>query len=81
MAEEKKLNALRDELLENIAGGTLTEFDEKYFSMLIEATKEAGEPIDYLLAIVDDVYRDKPGLHDEICQYIFENWGLSSAAG
>ena len=80
MAEEKKLNTLRDELLEAIAGGTLSEYDKQWYSTLINATKDAGESVDYLLAIVDDVYRDKPELHDEICDYIFQNWGLSSSS-
>ena len=78
---EKRLNTLRDDLLEAIAGGTLTEYDETFFSAMIEAAKEEGRPIDDLLTAVDDVFGDRPELHDEIYQYIFENWGLSSMSG
>ena len=77
MAEEKKLNALDDKLLEAIAAGTLSEMDEHFFLVLIDEGKRGGKSINDLLDAVDEVYCDRPELHNEICEFIVNNWGPS----
>ena len=74
MAEENKLNALDDNLLEAIAGGALSEMDEHFFLVLIDSAKKKGGSINDLLDAVDKVYCDRPELHNEICEFIVKNW-------
>ena len=77
MAEEKKLNVLDDNLLEAIAGGALSEMDEHFFLAMIDEGKKNGRSIHDLLDAVDEVYCDRPELHNEICEFIVNNWGPS----
>ena len=66
MTEEKKLNALSDEILETIAGG-LSDIDQSLLDEIIAIAKRKGLTLDETIAVLES--RATPDDEQKVAEY------------